>query len=626
MRIVVSAVLVFIAVTTQSLAQQATLKRYTAPLAGTVVLGSVEDKYSASVSNESMPEPDADAEQVKLRLIKDNILRRFPHQRANTANKKTSSVMPPVVGVNFIADSMPDIPPDNCSALSIGGKAVSVMNGTITVHDAATGAYLTRKGLKPFSTAVGLNSIVNDYRYDPKVLYDPEADRFICIMLNSTNDHNWIVLGFSASNDPVGAWNFYKFYGDYMGDTTWFDYPAIAVTKSEFFFTGNKIRYNTSWQAGFTRSLIYQVRKQNGYDGDSLLTYQIWDSVQYNNKYLRCLHPISPGDSLQGPAQYFLSNRNFDTLNDSVFLVKVPDTIGSTDTVLTVTPLVSTTQSYGVPPDARQPDTALSLATNDGRILGAYAQGNEVQFVSVSLDPAFGSSAIFHGVISNYKTTPSVTGHLFSIDTIDLGYPNISYAGSGTGANQSIISFNFSGPNTYPGFGAIMFDGAAYSDMLVIKSGDSVINRLAQKEQRWGDYSGSQPDWGRPGSVWVNGIFGRKDHGYKNTYGNYMAQLLSPYHEGVTITPSPHAVSSKLYPNPAPEFISIEFSVSSEQVFSFFIYDMQGRLVDKITDNLCQEGTNILKFNISPLPPGTYILRSKGSDGEQLAPHTFIRK
>lgn len=605
-------------------AQQARPKRYTAPLAGTLVLGNVDDKYNAIVQSDEMPDPDADVEQARLQEIKQRMKERFPYRRNTAGYKTTSSVPPPVLGVNFIADSISDIPPDNCSAVSAGNKAVTVMNSFVTVHDATTGAFMMRKSLKSFSAAVNLNNVFNDYRYDPKILYDPGADRFISIMLNGINDHNWIVVGFSKTNDPAGAWNFYKFYGDYMSDTTWFDYPAIAVTKDEFFFTGNKIKYNTSWQAGFTRTLIYQVRKQDGYDGDTVLNYQIWDSVTYNGKYIRCLHPVSPGDSLLGPAQYFLSDRNFDTLNDSVFLVKVPDTIGGADTVLTVTPLVSSL-AYGVPPDARQPDTSLSLATNDGRILGAFIKGSELQFVSVSVEPAFGSAAIYHGIISNFNTAPSLHAQRISVDTIDFGYPNISYAGNTTGPVQSIISFNFSGPHTYPGLGAIMFDGTGYSDMLVIKAGDSCINRLAQKEQRWGDYTGSQPDWGRPGSVWVNGIYGRKENVNKKTYGNYMAQLLSPYHEGIG-TPQRNVAPAKLYPNPAPEYISFEFTVAKEQVFSFFIYDAQGRLVDKVTDNFCREGVNILRFNIAPLPTGTYILKTTGSLGGSVPAHPFIKR
>lgn len=623
MRFSVFSFLALCACGTVGYAQQARVQQFRASLCGSVVMRDVDDKYNAQVFPLEMPEPDATAEQEILRKVKAQIAKQYPH-RADAARKTSSSVPQPSVTVGFIADSLPGVPPDNYTAVSKANKAVSVLNTDIAVHDASTGAYSMRKGLMSFSLSVGLNNPIgsnNNYRFDPKVVYDPNADRFICVMLNGTNQYNYIVLGFSQTNDPTGTWNFYKFYGDYTHDTTWFDYPAIAITQNEFFLTGNKITYDSSWQAGFRQTLIYQVRKQDGYNGDTALTYQVWDNIKYNGNSIRCLHPVNPGDALMGPSQYFLSNRNFDVSNDSIFLVKVPDTIGGSS-ALTVTPLVSSL-SYGAPPDARQPDTSYTLATNDGRILGGFIRGDEIQFVSTSVNPATGASAVYHGVISNVSTSPSVTGRMFGIDTLDFGYPNISFAGNIYGLNQSIISFDYSGPHTYPSFGAILFDGSNYSDMLTIKSGDSSIyyaGILPQKEQRWGDYSGSQPDWNSVGSVWVDGIYGRPD--YK--YGNYIARLTSPYNEGVATTPK--AAPSNVFPNPAWEFVQFEFNVAAEQGFSFIICDIQGRVVDKVLDRFCPEGKNIIRFNIAPLAPGTYFLKAIGQKGENIEVHSFVRQ
>ena len=624
MRAILLLVFVFLFIAGTSHAQHARVKKYTAPLAGKVVLGTVEDKYNAQVYSKEMPEADANADEQKLQEMKKQIKKKSTGQTNTQTNKKslrtTSSPLPPKVALNFVADSFPGIPPDNYTAVSKGNKVVAVMNSLISVHDATTGAYLMRKGLAQISSSVSLYGI-NNYRYDPKVVYDPGADRFICVILNGTVQFNYILIGFSASNDPTGAWNFYKFYGDYANDTTWFDYPAISVTQNEFFLTGNKVRDDSSWQAGFTQSVIYQVRKADGYAGAASLTYQIWDSIQYDNKYLRCLYPLNPGDSQLGPSQYFLSNRDFEISNDSMFIVQIPDTIGSIDSTLTVTPVISSC-SYGIPPDAGQPDTALTLATNDDRILGGFIQGNEMQFVCTTADTVNGGSCIYHGVISNFKTAPVLTGRLFIIDTLDFGYPNISFSGNIDGLNQSIISFEYSGLSTYPGFGAILFDGNNYSPMLNIISGDSSINELSQQEQRWGDYSGSQPDWNNLGTVWAVGIYGRADH----NYGNYMAKLSSPYNVSVPVVPAIGNAPSKVYPNPAFKFVRYEFTVAKEQNYNFFIYDIQGREVDKLTEQYCHDGKNIIDFNIAPLAPGTYFLKATGADGENITVHTFIRQ
>ncbi len=599
-----------------SFAQEIKPKLFKAPLCGSVVLSEVEDKYSAQVYNLEMPEVEGNNEAERLRELKQQVARTFPY-KAGPARKKTTTALQPIIGVTLTADTVTGIPPDNYMAISKGKKAVSVVNSNIEIYNGATGAFLYMKNLKAMSVAVGLNNFTNDFRYDPKIVYDPEADRFIMVMLNGTNQYNYIVFAFSKTNDPAGAWNFYKFYGDYTGDTTWFDYPAISITHNEIFLTGNKIKYDSSWQAGFKKTLIYQVKKQDGYNGAATLNYQIWDSVQYNGKYLRCLYPVNPGDVVLGPEQYLLSNRNFDVLNDTVFLVKVPDTIGGTGSI-SVTPLVSTL-SYGAPPDARQPDTAKSLATNDARVLGGFLRGNDIQFVNTSVNPATGASAIYHGVISNFATAPTLQGRIFGVDTLDLGYPNISYAGNTSGVNNAILSFNFSGPGKFPSSGAVFFDGTNFSDLLTIKSGATSISILSGKEQRWGDYSGSQPEWGAPGVVWVEGIFGGNNH----QYASQMTQLISPYFSAVKEQEA--AKPSKVFPNPAFELIRLEFTMVGDQLMTFSICDVNGRVVDQLPQQYCREGRNLIQFNIGSLAPGMYFLKGSGAQGYTVETQKFTK-
>lgn len=602
----------------QLYAQHAKVRKYTSPLSGSVILSELEDKYNAEVHSLESPRPDANADRQRLYNAKQEVAKLFPYKRGNAAYK-TTAIGAPVLTTNFIADSLTGTPPDNDMAISKNGKAVSVVNSNIAITNADSGKMISRKTLKVMSTAVNLGGTQN-YRYDPKVIYDPEADKFICVMLNSTNEDNYIVLGFSQSNDPAGQWNFYKFYGDYKGDTTWFDYPSIAITKDEFFLTGNKIKFNASWQAGFTETVIYQVKKQDGYTGASNITYQIWDSISYNGIQIRNLYPTKGGSSIKGPEQYFLSNRNFDVQNDTIFLVKIPDVISSGNTNLDIKVLISPTK-YGVPQDGRQPDTSATLATNDGRILGAFIDGDEIQFVSTTVTPVSGASGVFHGVIKNYASTPTFSSaQIFSIDTLDFGYPNVTYAGNPWGVRQSVISFNFTGPNMYPGVGAIMFDGAGYSPMTIAKSGISSIKVLAQKQQRWGDYMGAQVDWNNTGSVWIEGIYGRTGQ----SYGSWIAKLNSPL-LAVNNTNTKNA-DYKLYPNPALHYISFEFEVVQSTKTTFYIYDIQGKLVDKLLEHPCKQGLNRIQFNIGTLPAGNYVLKATSIEGAEIMSRKFVKE
>ena len=216
------------------------------PLSGTVHIQNCTDTFLAQVRNLEIHEPDESAEYEALMRIKTEQQKKYPYKtNAHKALKTTAPIAAPTVSLSFVADSNSGTPPDNYLAVSKNNTCVSVMNSFISVLDGNTGIMTKRTGLKTMSLPVGLNNFMNDYRYDPKIIYDPLEDKFICIMLNGVNAANYIVIGFSQSNDPKGNWNFYKFYGDYKGDTTWFDYPSITISKNEFYFTGNKLGLKT---------------------------------------------------------------------------------------------------------------------------------------------------------------------------------------------------------------------------------------------------------------------------------------------------------------------------------------------------------------------------------------------
>ncbi|MCD6063028.1 MAG: hypothetical protein K0R82_939 [Flavipsychrobacter sp.] len=599
--------------------KNARVRLFRAPIAGGVVLKDVEDKFNAQLYSLESPSPDNNIEKRKLYEAKKEIDRLYPH--TGISPKQTASGVPqPVVLGGFVCDSSTGIPPDNDMAISKANRAVSVINSSIAVSDGDNRKITYRRTLGQFTTKVGLNT-VNDYRYDPKVIYDPEKDRFICVMLNATNEYNWIVVGFSRTNDPAGAWAFYKFYGDYKSDSTWFDYPSISITNNEFFLTGNKIKNNTSWQAGFSESVIYQIRKQDGYDSLPAVTYQIWDSITYGGKPVRNLYPVKGGRNIKGPDQYFLSNRNFDVKNDTVFLARVPGAIG--DRGEFEIQALKSPMAYGVPPDGRQPDTSATLATNDGRVLGAFIEGSEIQFVSTTVHPATGAAAVYHGKISNAKTSPALTARIFTVDGYDFGYPNISYAGQIYDTIHSLISFNYTGPAIHPGVGAILFDGKQLSDMVQVKTGENSIKILSGKQQRWGDYMGSQVDWNEMGTVWIEGIYGRKN----NLYGSWMAKLSSPLERRETRT-FPFSVPTQplLYPNPAMQMLNVDFSHSRDEVLSFVVFNSAGQQVASILKAKCKAGKNLIRFDIGSLQSGVYFLKATNELGHQFTLQRFVKQ
>ncbi len=121
--------------------------------------------------------------------------------------------------------------------------------------------------------------------------------------------------------------------------------------------------------------------------------------------------------------------------------------------------------------------------------------------------------------------------------------------------------------------------------------------------------------------MWVEGIYGRYDH----AYGNYMAELASPFYTNVPIQQIA-AKPSVLYPNPAWQYVQLQFGIDKAELVNFVICDMQGRIVDKLLSTYCKEGQNVIQFNVAPLPAGTYFLKGTNASGSFVLTNKFIRQ
>jgi hypothetical protein len=104
-----------------------------------------------------------------------------------------------------------------------------------------------------------------------------------------------------------------------------------------------------------------------------------------------------------------------------------------------------------------------------------------------------------------------------------------------------------------------------------------------------------------------------------------MAEIGTSAFAGVS-KPLNKNVEQKMYPNPALQFIELEFNMATESLVDFAIYDIQGKMVDKMNMALCRAGKNKLRFNIASLAPGTYILKGMDNKGQVMMSDKFIKQ
>lgn len=576
---------------------------------GAVAPKTFSPDFFATLYSLEMPAPGSESYRRFLIDLKEELYggKTFTGQHAM---RSSSSAPAPEYISGFDGNPMgTGVPNDNDMAVSNDGMIVSVINSSIYVFDAA-GTGLASFSLSAFADTLEL---VGD-KFDPKVLYDPVNDRFILVFLNlvfgdeAANTH--IVVAFSKTNDPLDEWNLYVLPGNPKDNDTWTDFPMMAITEHELFITGNLIIPGEPWQTGFSETLIWQMNLDSGYAGTNVNAIY-WDNIFFGDKPIRNMCPVKGGSTSHGPDMYLLSNRNFAETNDTIFIIHITGTLDDVATVAEVDYSL-TDVNYAVPPQARQYNSH-TFDTNDGRVLGAFMENGLIQFVSNTLDPATGFSAIYHGIISDLDDSKSIHGYIIGDDTLDFGYPNISYTGTFDNDDQCIITMDHSAPEAYAGMSAFFYKQDAYSDRLHIKTGETYVNVIGGYYERWGDYTGSQRKYNEPGKVWVSGNYGKYvsiGPFVNRNNATWIAELRS----NDSLPPaSVNAISVlqnvQVFPNPADTYFETTFYLNDPGQVQCILYDMQGRLVKNLLSKHAAAGENKFTFSTAPLSSGTYILK-----------------
>ena len=576
--------------------------RITVPKKAIIDFSSVKEDFYTDLQCYEKPVPGGIPKKEELSHAKKTKSRQAITQKV--------SLQDPYLGRNFFGNVFYNSTPnDNDLAVSDSCKIVSVSNTLIYFYDCNKDSALGSQSLSTFSSVLGLPH----EEFDPLVEYDPVRDRFVILCLNGfTDSTSNIILGFSQTNNPKGAWNLYTIPGNPKNNGLWTDYPMMSLSHQELFITVNLLYPDSSWQTGFVESVIWQIKKEDGYSGDTL-TLMMHDSIAWGGKPIRNLCPARGGSFPYGPNQFFISNRNFAVGCDTIFMIELTDTIGASNQQVLIKQL-NTDKQYSFPPDARQFSTH-KMATNDSRTLGAFYENNKIQYVHNTLDTTTGFCSVYHGVVHNINGLPSVNGYIINDTVCDLGYPNLSYAGNNSADNSSIINFNHTAPSVNAGCSVVKSDGGGqYSNRVTVKNGTSYVNVLNSALERWGDYSGSQRKYNEPDKIWMNGYYGYYQN-FSRKHGTWIGEIsLNPV-GGVGIQEnSSNEKNLTVYPNPFPEIINIEFETEKNNYLNFVLYDLNGKAVQVLMREYVKQGKHKFSFSTQPLPNQAFLLKIFSND------------
>lgn len=656
--------------------------------------------FNARIKNITPPTPDGKG--AKAYLAQQKIKSRIKYPITSTNQKEKRSVISgPILGKEFglnyhTKKGKPRLlnggnPTDNTLAVSNNGIVLTALNSNVYAYD------LNKDTLALENNYISLNKMANNtnpdnYYFDPKLIYDEIANRFILVFLrNNSPATNKIIVCFSTTDNPNDDWNVYELPGNPLNNNRWTDFPAISMTDSNLYITGNLIIPNTSWQIGFDGSIIWEINKESGYNDSVDLNSTLYNDIKFDGKFIRNLHTVTGADGkIDQP--YFLSNRNFAIENDTIFLLSlIKDELADTNTL--DIKFAKTDLKYGVPPNARQEGTDTSdptrgLQTNDARVLAAIKVGSQIQFVSNTVNPATGFSAIYHGKITDLNT-PVVTGSIISDPKKDFGYPNIAWTGNEDCDIETIIAFNHTSPTDFPGISCVYYSNdEIYSDVVILKEGDGYVNKLGNGYERWGDYFGLQRKHNEPGKVYSFGFYGTSNnnnsgwcneiispdsnklslkikHDNSATFCNQTITVdiqggVPPYvylwendeantsstsrtlcnedSVNLKVTDSRGCELSEtlfsktvftsnptnVFPNPFSDQIAFQFSLEKDAMIKAYISDSKGTTQELILNQQATQGQNEINFNLAPLGSGIYFLRLM-ADGKEILLEKIIK-
>lgn len=504
------------------------------------------------------------------------------------------------VGTQFGAnDLLHSTPVDNSVAVSDEGWVVSVGNEDIAYHN-ALGTSFGRYDWDDFFEA----QVPTAHIYDPRILFDHRAHRFILVVLHgSASTESRILVCVSRSSDPRSGWNIYAIRGSSLRAGCWFDFPTIAVSGEDFYLTGNMFDDGDS----FAGSVILQVNKAAAISGDAV-QYRYWSPSDAGT-----IAPVSWGlDGGYGPGLYCVGTTAKG--GTTVDLWDITEDFSGTPTLKRST---ITVPEYKVPLDGYQRGSDMNVATNDCRTLSGFYLNGIVHFVHHDR-----YDDLYTGIRYNRLNTSEKTVQIkkFGLEGFEYCFPSIVSYGSTQTDLSALIAFLRTGSSIYPEFRCVAVDdGMAFTASRLLRDGESYVSTISSEpKERWGDFTGLARRFGVSSiEAWTSGCYGRANR----RWGGWVAQVSNRPTGGATIE-TPELFTS-VYPNPSITAATFHFALETRKVIEIHLYDPTGRASRMLYRDRPKAGENLIRVQTHDLRTGVYHLVVT-SEGNEIAHEKLI--
>ncbi len=368
--------------------------------------------------------------------------------------------------------------------------------------------------------------------FDPKVIYDPAAGRWILVYLATDDEtESWVLLSVSNTSDPTGNWCNIPLRGDRNGNSAsgnWSDYEGVGLDNQALYITTNQFQLTPAGDGKFQYSRLRIIPKSQLYGACISPSYfDFWDLTDPASTSER-VFTLRPAFTFGTPGvEYLVSNSPFETSTYFTLWSLTNPLSGSPTLTAQNVPVTAST----APPNADQlgatggtsgcPAPCL-IDTGDGRLLDlVYRSGSlwTSHAVAGGTDDAY--SRVRYVRLGVGGGSPTVLEDVsFGVDGCWYYYPAVA---PDQNSNLGMV-FTRSCTSEYAG---IRYTGRATTDTTLqgstlLKSGETNYLNPASGKNRWGDYSGAAVDPADPSKLWFLGEYAASP---VNTWGTWAGQV-----------------------------------------------------------------------------------------------------
>jgi hypothetical protein len=399
----------------------------------------------------------------------------------------------PTLGRNFTGVSNTGWYPPDPSLAASADYVVEAANASIRVMNKA-GTLLNQVTLANFFAGVTPPNFI----YDPKVVYDPDRDRFVVLVLaldNATQIGYYLVAA-SRTGNPTGQWWSYKLNARLDGNTNttnWPDYPGLGFDGEAVYLTSNQYTLANNI---FSYSKIRILDKNVLYAGGNLNWFDFTNMRNSDNTLVFTIKPAVTYGAAGG--EYLLNTRPNGA--SYVTLWQVTNPIAPTPT-LTRQGGRTNVGAYAFPANTAQLGACPNLDAGDcrtqdvvwrdGTLYAGFCEGHNWGGGTVS------SVRLLKIATATATATQDYT---FGQNNVHYFYPNVTADACG----RMYIVCQKSSSAIFTEVHCVV-DPWSDPTTTLIKAGTACYNIVNQNEprNRWGDYSGICAD---PSSgVWAVG-------------------------------------------------------------------------------------------------------------------------